>query len=125
VEGLHNYAIGHEDILVHSSSGKVPGAGAGGHGEASNIGNLTGMSRAEVDAALTARGATKHITAGDYTHYRFPDGSEVFIRPDGRVGRIAAPQYDPDTGQRTNRGQRLDQDGRPTSNHDSGDRVSD
>jgi hypothetical protein len=83
------------------------------------------MTRAEVDAALTAQGATKQVTAGGYTHYRFPDGSEVFIRPDGRVGRVAAPQYDPITGQRTNRGQRLDQDGRPTSSHDSGDRVSD
>ncbi len=83
------------------------------------------MTRAEVDAALTARGAARHVTAGGYTHYRFPDGSQVFIRPDGRVGRVAAPQYDPATGLRTNRGQRLDQDGRPTPSHDSGDRVID
>ena len=27
------------------------------------------MTRAEVDAALTGQGATKHITAGGYTHY--------------------------------------------------------
>lgn len=83
------------------------------------------MTRVEVDAALTVQGAMKIVTAGGYTHYRFPDGSEVFIRPDGRVGRVAAPQYDPVTGQRTNRGQRLDQDGRPAASHDSGDRVSD
>jgi hypothetical protein len=83
------------------------------------------MSRAEVEAALTAQGATKHVTAGGYTHYRFLDGSQVFVRPDGRVGRIAAPRYDPATGQRTNRGQRLDQDGRPTTSHDSGDSVID
>jgi hypothetical protein len=83
------------------------------------------MTRAEVEVALTALGAKKYVTAGGYTHYRFSDGSQVFIRPDGRVGRLAAPRYDAITGQRTNRGQRLDQDGRPTPNHDSGDRVSD
>ena len=83
------------------------------------------MTRDEVDVALIAQGATKHVTAGGYTHYRFSDGSQVFIRPDGRVGRVAAPLYDPATGRRTNRGQRLDQDGRPTSNHDSGDSVID
>jgi hypothetical protein len=125
VERLHNDADRYTGILVQNSSGKAPGVGAGGHGEASNIGNLTGMTRAEVDAAVMTRGAVKHVTAGGYTHYRFPDGSAVFIRPDGRVGRIAAPVYDPVTGQWTNRGQRLDQDGRPTSSHDSGDRVSD
>jgi hypothetical protein len=54
VEELHNYAVGHTGILVHNTSGKVPGAGAGGHGQASSVGSLTGMTRAEVDAALTA-----------------------------------------------------------------------
>jgi hypothetical protein len=103
----------------------TPKPGAGGHGQASSVGNLAGLTRAEVDAALIAQGAIKHVTAGGYTHYRFPDGSQLYIRPDGRVGRVAAPQYDPVTGQRTNRGQRLDQDGRPTSNHDSGDSVID
>lgn len=110
---------------MSNSSGQVPGPGAGGHGQASCVGNLTGMTRAEVDVALTAQGATKHVTGGGYTHYRFPDGSQVFIRPDGRVGRVAAPQYDQITGKRTNRGQRLDQDGQPTTNHDSGDSVLD
>src|SRR5438093_178775 len=110
------------EILVQNTTG-ISKPGAGGHGQASSVGNLTGMKRAEVDAALTSQGATKHVTAGGYTHYRFPDGSQVYIRPDGRVGRIAAPQYDPATGRRTNRGQRLDQDGRPTPNHDSGDSV--
>lgn len=99
--------------------------GAGGNGQASTVGNLTGMTRAEVDTALLARSATKHVTAGGYTHYRFSDGSQVYIRPDGRVGRVAAPQYDPVTGRRTNRGQRLDQDGCPTTNHDSGDSITD
>src|SRR6266511_4007973 len=107
-------------VLVHNTSGmpRTPGPGAGGHGQASSVGSLQGMTRAEVDAALTAQGATRHVTAGGYAHYRFPDGSQVFIRPDGRVGRVAAPQYDPLTGQRTNRGQRLDQDGRLSSSHD-------
>ena len=83
------------------------------------------MTRAEVDALMILLGVIKHVTAGGYTHFRFADGSEVFIRPDGRVGRIAAPRYDPVTGQRINRGQRLDRDGRPTTSHDSGDRVID
>ena len=55
--------------------------GAGGIGQASSVGNLTGMTRAECYVGLTARGATKHVTAGSYTHYRFPDGSQVYLRP--------------------------------------------
>jgi len=110
---------------VHNNKGKVPGAGGGEHGQASIVGNLTGMTRAEVDEVLIAQGATKHVTAGNYTHYRFPDGSQVYLRPDGRAGRVAAPIYDAITGQRTNRGQRLDLDGRPTPAHDSGDSVLD
>lgn len=101
------------------------GPGAGAHGQASFIGSLDGKTRAEVDTALISRGATKQVTLGGYTHYRFADGSQVFIRPDGRVGRLAAPAFDPATGRRTNRGQRLDLNGRPTTNHDSGDCVID
>ena len=106
-------------------SPKIPEPGAGGNGQASDVGSLNGLTRLEVDAALVAMGANRNVTAGGYTHYRFLDGSEVFLRPDGRVGRTAAPHYDPATGRRTNRGQRLDQDGRLTSTHDSGDIVLD
>ncbi|GAA6617113.1 hypothetical protein NUACC26_029220 [Scytonema sp. NUACC26] len=68
------------------------------------------MSRAEADAFFQSLGATGKTTASGYTQYRFPDRSEVWIRPDGEVVRMPAPQYGSD-GSRINRGLRLDKDG--------------
>ena len=110
-----------------TAAGRVqtaPGPGAGGYGAASEFGDMTGMSRTAVDAFLRARGANVSRTAGGYTRYRFPDKSEVWIRPDGEVVRLPAPQYAPD-GRRINKRTRLDQRGRPTTMHNTGERVID
>jgi hypothetical protein len=108
--------FGTVQVVVHNASGC--------YGMVSQIDDLSGKSRAEVDTLLQARGATKKGTAGGYTHYRFLDRSEIVIRPDGRVVRTPAPEYGP-TGARTNKGARLDQYGRLTTSHDTGEKLSD
>ena len=112
----HTFFAGSARVLVHNASGC--------YGMASQIEDLSGKSRAEVDTLLQARGATKKATASGYTHYRFPDRSEIVIRPDGRVVRTSASLYGP-TGSRTNKGARLDQHGRLTTSHDTGEKLSD
>jgi hypothetical protein len=112
----HTLFVGFARVLVHNASGC--------YGMASQIEDLSGKSRAEVDTLLRARGARKKATVGGYTHYRFPDRSEIVIRPDGRVVRTPAPEYGP-TGARTNKGARLDQYGRLTTSHDTGEKLSD
>jgi hypothetical protein len=102
----------------------APGSGAGGNGTASEFGDMTGMSRTAADAFLRSRGASVSTTAGGYTRYKFPDRSEVWIRPDGEVVRIPAPQYGAD-GRRINKGARLDQNGQPTTDHNTGEKVID
>lgn len=103
---------------------KRPGMGTGGNGTASDFGSLHGMSRADADAYLRSLGAEVKTTQGGYTHYRFPDKSEVAIRPDGEIIRIPKPQYGAD-GARINKGARLDEKGAPTQSHNTGERVVD
>jgi hypothetical protein len=67
-----------------------PGPGQGKHGIASTFGSLRGMSRVEADVFLRSLGAAIRTTAGGYTRYTFSDSSEVWIRPNGEVVRIAA-----------------------------------
>jgi Pretoxin HINT domain len=112
----HTFFVGSARVLVHNASGC--------YGMASQIEDLSGKPRAEVDTLLQARGATKKVTASGYTHYRLPDSSEIVIRPDGRVVRTPAPEYGP-TGARTNKGAWLDQHGRLTTSHDTGEKLSD
>jgi hypothetical protein len=77
------------------------------------------MSRIEADAFLHTLGAEVRMTAGGYTRYKFPDSSEVWIRPNGEVVRIPQREYDRQ-GQRTNRGARLDENGALTSTPHNG-----
>jgi len=88
----------------------TPEPGIGGNGTASEFGDMTGMSQADADAFLRSLGATVKTTPDGYTQYKFPDRSEVWIRPDGEVVRTPAPKYGPD-GSRINRGLRLNKDG--------------
>ncbi|MCC5643979.1 hypothetical protein LC607_13685 [Nostoc sp. CHAB 5824] len=88
----------------------VPEPGVGGNGTASKFGDMTGISQADADAFLRSLGATVKTTADGYTQYKFPDRSEVWIRPDGEVVRTPAPKYGSD-GSRINRGLRLNKDG--------------
>jgi hypothetical protein len=99
-----------------------PGPGQGHHGIASTFGSLEGMSRAEADTFLRSLEADVHTTAGGYTRYKFPDSSEVWIRPNGEVVRLPQREYGPQ-GQRINKGARLDTNGALTSAHTTGQRV--
>ncbi|NEQ99296.1 MAG: hypothetical protein F6K30_21740, partial [Cyanothece sp. SIO2G6] len=102
-----------------------PQPGVGGNGTTSEFGDLSGMIRSEVDDFLRSRGSSDPTTtAGGYTRYRFPDSSEVHIRPNGEVVRLPARRYGPD-GRRINRGARLDQNGRLTESHNTGEMVID
>lgn len=85
-------------------------SGVGGNGIASEFGDLTGLTRQEVDKFLCELGANVKITQGGYVEYKFPDRSKVIIRPDGEVARIPAPKYDSD-GKNINKGLRLGKDG--------------
>ena len=99
-----------------------PGPGQSKHGLASTFGSLQGMARMEVDEFLRALGAEVRMTAGGYTSYKFPDSSEVWIRPNGEVVRLPQREYD-SQGQRTNKGARLDENGALTSTHTTGEKV--
>jgi hypothetical protein len=76
----------------------------------------------EVDEFLHTLSAEVHITAGRYTRYRFPDSSEVWIRPNGEVVRLPQREYNRQ-GRRTNKGARLDENGALTSTHTTGEKV--
>ncbi|MBR8832635.1 MAG: hypothetical protein DSM106950_00965 [Stigonema ocellatum SAG 48.90 = DSM 106950] len=89
----------------------MPGSGVGGNGTASEFGDLTGLSRQEVDDFLQGLGANVKVTPGGYVEYKFPDRSKVAIRPNGEIIRTPAPKYTSD-GIRINRGLRLDKYGR-------------
>lgn len=80
------------------------------------------MSRMEVDEFLRTLGAEVRITAGGYTRYKFPDSSEVWIRPTGEVVRLPRREYDRQ-GQRTYKGAWLDENGALTVTHTTGEKV--
>lgn len=88
----------------------LPSQGVGGNGTASEFGDLTGMTRLEVDEFLKGLGANVKTTSGGYDEYIFADGSRVYIRSEGEVVRTPAPKYAPD-GRRINKGLRLNRDG--------------
>lgn len=88
----------------------MPSQGVGGNGTASEFGDLTGMTRQEVDEFLRGLGASKTISKGGYVEYKFPDASKVTIRLDGEIVRTPAPKYSSD-GRRINKGLRLDRNG--------------
>ena len=103
---------------------RQPGPGQGNHSIASTFGSLRGMSRMEADEFLRVLGAEVRVTAGGYTRYKFPDSSEMWIRPNGEVVRLPQREYDAQ-GQRTNKGMRLDENGVLTALHTTGERVED
>ncbi|NER33935.1 MAG: hypothetical protein F6J93_07795 [Oscillatoria sp. SIO1A7] len=113
----------------------MPSKGVGGNGTASEFGDLTGMTRQEIDEFFKKLDAKVKITSGGYVEYKFPDRSKVIIRPDGEVVRTPAPIYASD-GSRINRGLRLDREGRLMETrdklgnpipdtHNTGERVRD
>lgn len=100
-----------------------PPGGPGGNGVPSTFGSLHGNSRQTVDKFLRSLNPKSiKVTKGGYTHYKYPDGSEIVIRPDGEIIRLSAPRYEPN-GARINKGARLDQNGHPTQSHNTGEKV--
>ena len=99
-----------------------PGPGEGRHGIASSFGSLHGIVLSEVDVSLRSLGAEVRTTAGGYARYIFPDRSEVWIRPNGEIVRLPQREYGPH-GARTNKGARLDENGKLTSTHTTGEKV--
>jgi hypothetical protein len=88
---------------------------------AGQLPDLTGKTRPEADKALTDAGF-KHTgtSAGGYENYQHPDGSRVYIRPNGEVIRTPPPEYAAD-GSRSNKGARVGPDGEPTDKHNTGE----
>ncbi|MEG4074157.1 hypothetical protein QUA30_15825 [Microcoleus sp. Pol14C2] len=88
----------------------VPSQGVGENGIASEFGDLTGMTRQEVDDFLRGLGAKVKSSLGNYVEYKFSDRSKVIIRTNSEVVRLPAPRYGSD-GRRINWGLRLGKDG--------------
>lgn len=54
----------------------MPSSGVGGNGTASEFGDLTGLTRIEVDEFLLGLGASVKITQGDMWSTNFPIGQK-------------------------------------------------
>jgi hypothetical protein len=74
-----------------------------GGNAAARLPNLQGMSRADAHIAIRNQGFQYHgTTSGGYVRYRHPDGSDIWIRPNGEVMRLGPkppgqpnrPRYD-------------------------------
>jgi len=106
---------------IANMKGRLNAEGNQDVGKVGKIPDLNGKSLDEVDETLKDAGfkggeSTKagsqvdkqgNESKGGYRTYRNPDGSTVTVKPDGSVVRETKPQYDPNTGQRTNRGEKL------------------
>jgi hypothetical protein len=86
-----------------------------GQREINKVPDLTGKTRAEVDAILKGRGFNGlGKTADGYEKYSHPDGGKIQIRLDGEVSRPYGSQ-----------GMRVDQFGNEGRNHNTGEIVND
>ncbi len=103
------YCVKLKSAMVDEETG-VPSQGVGGNGIASEFGDLTGMTREQVDDFLRGLGAKVKDFLGNYVEYKFSDKSKVIIRTNSEVVRLPSPRYGSD-GRRINRGLRLDKDG--------------
>lgn len=88
----------------------------------SRLPNLHGRNLADAERELARQGFTaRPPTSGGYRRYDHPDGSTVWIRPDGEVIRLG-PKIDPGPNQK-NYSPRYDQNGGITENHKTGEMV--
>ena len=108
----HTFFVGAALVLVHNSNAC--------YGTAGEFEDLSGKTFEEANKILEQGTRRVADSAGGYRAYKYPDGSEVIIRDNGEVIRMAAPEY-AKTGERTNKGQRLDSQGNllPRSDPDS------
>lgn len=99
---------------------------------AAAVPDLHGKSLKAAEDVLTGhKFAFAKETGGGYRCYASPDGSEIWIRPDGEVVRTG-PKVDPGPNQKNyrdrydqygNRLPRHDEHGNPLNNHSTGERV--
>jgi RHS repeat-associated protein len=90
---------------------------------AERLPNLAGKTRTDARQALKDVGfENKGTTPGGYEKWYHPDGSRVQIRPDGEVVR-SAPKTSPAGGGAKYR-PRIGPDGKPTTSHNTGEKVS-
>jgi RHS repeat-associated protein len=86
-------------------------------------GNLSGLSRADAHVAIRKAGFEYHgTTSGGYVRYRAPDGSEIWLRPNGEVVRLA-PKVTPEGGGRAYN-PRVDFEGSSLEGHNTGEFVA-
>jgi RHS repeat-associated protein len=97
-----------EDAKGQSASEKLP--------------NLTGKSREEADKELEDAGfSPKGETKGGYKEYRHPDGSRIWIRPNGDIVRLN-PKVQPEGGGKGYR-PRIGPDGTRIGTHNTGEKL--
>jgi hypothetical protein len=115
VDDLHTYYVlaGETPVLVHNSNGPCG---------VSNLPNLHGKTLDDAETDIYNQGFTfKSETKGGYRRYDHPDGSVLWIRPNGEVQRIG-PKIDPGPNQKKY-SQRYGPDGRVTTDHSTGEIV--
>ncbi|WP_369252060.1 polymorphic toxin-type HINT domain-containing protein [Streptomyces sp. R41] len=115
VDGLHTYYVlaGDTPVLVHNSNGACGVTG---------ISNLHGKSLADAELDMFGQGFSfASETKGGYRRYDHPDGSQIWIRPNGEVQRLG-PSIDPGPNQKNYR-QRYGPDGQVTQEHSTGEMV--
>jgi len=84
---------------------------------------LRNMSRADCHINLRKAGFDYHSTSkGGYVRYKHPDGSEVYLRPNGEVVRLG-PKVPPSGGGKPF-APRIDSNGNRIDTHNTGEFVS-
>ena len=104
---------GRTPVLVHNSNGACGVTG---------ISNLHGKSLADAEQDMFGQGFSfTSETKGGYRRYDHPDGSQIWIRPNGEVQRLG-PSIDPGPNQQNYR-PRYGPDGQVTQEHSTGEMV--
>ncbi|MFE7572208.1 polymorphic toxin-type HINT domain-containing protein [Streptomyces sp. NPDC057539] len=114
VDDLHTYYVlaGQTPVLVHNSDG----CGVTG------ISSLHGKDLADAEQGMFGQGFSfTSQTKGGYRRYDHPDGSQIWIRPNGEVQRLG-PSIDPGPNQKNYR-QRYGPNGQVTQEHSTGEMV--
>ncbi|WP_439750267.1 polymorphic toxin-type HINT domain-containing protein [Kingella oralis] len=123
VADFHTYFVkgaesGTDAVWVHNecpvydphSTAKDPA-----NGQVTNVPDLNGKTPDEIKKILSENGFTpksNEISEQGWQTFTHPDKSKIDINwHEGRIVRTAAPRYDPKTGQRVNKGQRVDYNG--------------
>ncbi|MEV0259933.1 hypothetical protein AB0I49_01105 [Streptomyces sp. NPDC050617] len=115
VDETHTYYVlaGRTPVLVHNSNGSCGITG---------VSNLHGKTLGEAEQGIFGQGFSfTSETKGGYRCYDHPDGSQVWIRPNGEVMRLG-PSIDAGPNQKNYR-QRYGPDGQITQEHSTGEMV--